>query len=182
MSSYFTPSSLIVLFNDAPSTIKSFQTLNYEGSQARVVRFTDGQDAGQVYQPDGTTVFEMPYNSTYNSNVGGTGSGDGEYYNLHSKNGWWVESITTDLNFNGFVNEFKNKEGKWFNHIDSKQRGELNEDNLEEFSIQGIGMIKATDTTPEVNPDITITLTSDNVNNPSNPAGLGNPDPGEENE
>ena len=43
-------------------------------------------------------------------------------------------------------------------------------------------MIKATDTTPQENPDITITLTSDNVNNPQNPAGLGNPDPGEENE
>ena len=33
----FTPSRLSVVLNDVPGSVKSFNTLNYEGSQARVV-------------------------------------------------------------------------------------------------------------------------------------------------
>ena len=41
VNNYFTSSQIMVLFNDSPSSIKSYRTVNYEGSQSRVVRFAD---------------------------------------------------------------------------------------------------------------------------------------------
>ena len=60
-------SSLDVIFNDSPEAVKSFATLNYEGSQARVT----------------------PWTSMLQS--------DGEYHNLTAKAGWYVDSAVTDL-------------------------------------------------------------------------------------
>tara|TARA_R110000744_G_scaffold170649_1_gene288864 strand:+ start:2225 stop:8428 length:6204 start_codon:yes stop_codon:yes gene_type:complete len=44
---------------------------------------------------------------------------DDQYYNLTNKKGWYVDLITTDQEKGG-VNEFINKEGKWFNYIKGK--------------------------------------------------------------
>ena len=41
---------------------------------------------------------------------------DNDYYNLSDKKGWFVESITTDKQL-GAIDEFIEKEGKWFNYI-----------------------------------------------------------------
>ena len=54
------------MLNDQPESVKSFNTLNYEGSQSKVTQYTS------------------------------TSPSDGEYYNLNAKTGWYVSSITTD--------------------------------------------------------------------------------------
>ena len=77
-------SSIRPIFNDVPGSVKSFSTINYEGTQSKVTQNTD--------------------------------SLDNNYYNLTNQNGWYVKSISTDLQ-EGKVNEFINKEGKWFNNI-----------------------------------------------------------------
>ena len=101
-----------LIFNDAPSSVKGFQTVKYEGTQSRVNKFS--------------TV-----------NVNGVEYTDKEYYNLTSKPGWYVSYIETDLQ-TGKIPEFINKEGKWFNFI----KGDCTEyENVDEreFSVQGIG-------------------------------------------
>ncbi len=110
-------SHIELLFNDQPGIVKSFNTLNYEGSQAR---------------------------NTVDSNTPG-GPFDAEYYNNFSKNGWYAEEIYTNLQ-NGTSLEFKNKEGKWFSKIKGEatqweHTGSTIYTNIDprEFSFQGIG-------------------------------------------
>ena len=108
-------SSLKVVLNDAPSVVKSFYTLNYEGSQSKVDQLT----SYNTYDPsswDGTfTIHGTPnYNIVTNTYV------DNEYYNDQAKNGWYVQSIRTNQE-EGSLNEFIEKEGKWFNFIKGKQ-------------------------------------------------------------
>jgi len=91
----FTNSSINVIINESPSVIKTFHTLNYEGTQSKINTFTHYFDDNNA--------------QVYNS----------EYYNLTPKKGWKVQSITTDQE-EGSINEFINKEGKWFNYIRGK--------------------------------------------------------------
>jgi len=112
----FTPSSFNVLLNDVPGSIKSFSTLNYEGSQTKVDIDLD----------------------------------DDQYFNLTAKKGWYVESVETDQE-KGDLNEFIEKEGKWFNYLkgqsvltDVNNSVIINEDgsssfDQSSFAIQGIG-------------------------------------------
>ena len=125
-------SFITVLFNDLPSVVKSFTTLNYEGSQSRIIENL----AGTKY--------------------GGVISTDNKYYNNQPELGWYVNSVTTDKQ-TGTIAEFINKEGKWFNYIIGEEtvweNGGTNEitqapitgasGNLDtkEFSTQGIGML-----------------------------------------
>jgi len=110
-------STLTAIFNESPSSIKSFGTINYEGTQAKVLENTD----------------------------------DEEYYNNIGKTGWHVESITTDQQ-EGRVQQFLNKEGKWYNNIQGLKTEWTSAEgyksavgNLDprEFSVQGIGLSKA---------------------------------------
>ena len=117
-----TYSTVSMIFNDMHSSVKNFQTIKYEGSQAKINQFT--------------TVFQ-----------GGVAYTDKEFYNLVGKDGWFVEYCESDLQ-TGFVPEFKNKEGKWFNAI----KGEcLTLDNIDqsEFTFQGIGMAEFTHSDPD---------------------------------
>ena len=142
---YFTPSSVDVMFNDIPSSVKSFTTVSYEGSQGLVRQFT----SETVYDSNGNLV------SNYIDSSGAQTLTDGEYYNLEGKKGWWVDRIITDQSSKGSVHEFKEKEGKWYNRIDGADRGEIEKKDLNEFSVQGLGYIAAT-------PESTgTTLTSD---------------------
>tara|TARA_R110002012_G_scaffold219714_5_gene391237 strand:- start:756 stop:3338 length:2583 start_codon:yes stop_codon:yes gene_type:complete len=112
----FTPSSVNVILNDASGVVKSFNTLNYEGSQAKI-RFNDE---------------------------------DNQYFNLEAKEGWYVETIETDKE-KGSLNEFIEKEGKWFNYLRGKSIETTNTNDLivnedgsssfdqGSFAIQGIG-------------------------------------------
>jgi len=80
-------SDVTLMFNDEPGSIKSFNTLNYEGTQSRITQFTT---------IDGHT--------------------DKEYHNLTAKTGWYADTVTTNLQEAENL-EFKNKEGKWFSTI-----------------------------------------------------------------
>ena len=108
-------SSVKFIFNDAPGSVKSFKTLNYEGSQARV--FLDNPDASN--NPDTDNKFE----------------------NRLAKSGWWVDSIESDLQ-SGQIKTFKNKEGKWFYNILGTETTSANLD-TKEYSVQGLGYISA---------------------------------------
>ena len=111
-----TDSSVEVILNDSPSVIKSFNTLNYEGTQSKV-------EQGSA----GTTTSGVTYN-TY------------ELYNSADKKGWTVDYIITDKQ-KGSVKEFIEKEGKWFNYIKGS-----NEVKTSELSFQGIGIVKEINT------------------------------------
>ena len=120
-----TESEIELIFNQAPSNVKSFKTINYEGSQARVNQFT-------------TTTTDDDGNS-----IGFTAN-DNEFYNLLSKDGWYVETIITNKQ-TGNVPEFIEKEGKWFNNIIGAKTFYTTKDNnnidTQEFSVQGIGFV-----------------------------------------
>ena len=94
-----TPSSFIAILNQAPGTVKTFKTINYEGSQAKI----DGLITYDTYE-SGTNIIRE-------ANIS-----DGEYYNLEDKIGWFVKDIFTNKERGG-INEFIEKEGKWFNYI-----------------------------------------------------------------
>jgi len=102
-------SDVTFVFNQEPSTIKTFKTLNYEGTQAKVDQNTN--------------------------------TDEGEYYNLTAKTGWYTEDITTDKQ-SGSLNEFIEKEGKWFNYIKGDTTTLSNLD-TGEFNVQGLGTISS---------------------------------------
>lgn len=115
-------STVDLIFNDAPSSVKGFQTVKYEGTQSRVLKFAEVTKGGVTYT-------------------------DKEYYNLTAKPGWYVSHIETDLQ-TGKIPEFINKEGKWFNAI----KGDCTElENVDEreFSVQGIGFGILTHSDPD---------------------------------
>jgi hypothetical protein len=110
-------STFEVLLNDVPGSVKSFTTLNYEGSDSKI-------DKNLL---------------------------DNDYYNLSNRKGWYVDKIHTDLE-TGTLNEFIEKEGKWFNYINGDTTTDSNLD-TSEFSVQGIGfpLVNPTDTQTEIN-------------------------------
>ena len=111
-----TESKVTVILNDVPSSVKTFATLSYEGSQSKVNK----------YKIDSTTGVDIS---------------DIEPYNLEDKLGWYVDSVITDQEV-GSLNEFIEKEGKWFNYIKGVNK-ELDKDSdFGAFDLQGIGNIK----------------------------------------
>ena len=131
-------SSITPLFNDDPSSVKSFKSIYYEGSQSKVNQLL----------------------------------ADNEYYNLKNKDGWFVESITTDMQ-EGDIDEFIEKEGKWHNFIkgiettftNASDNNGVADGNIDfnEFSIQGIGNLTSnatvqSGTVPGTGFDVNITM------------------------
>jgi hypothetical protein len=108
-------SSVRVILNNEPSTVKTFNTLNYEGTQAQILK----PSANRI-TPNNAAAWSL------SSNI----------------QGWYCEDVKTNLDI-GNVKEFIEKEGKWFNYIRGKNT--LNEftNNVEldtsRFSVQGIG-------------------------------------------
>ena len=134
-----TPSSINVLLNDEPGVVKTFKTLNYEGSQSRI----EPLNSYQIYLPgtiDPNTGVGVPNPDAPNP------LSDGQYYNLTSQDGWYVEKIETDLE-KGSLNEFIEKEGKWFNYIrgiadvSTTQGVFLGEFESSDSSFQGLGRL-----------------------------------------
>jgi hypothetical protein len=99
-------SSVNVMLNDQPGSVKSFHTLGYEGSQSKIDVNTQ----------------------------------DNEYYNLTDKPGWYVSNIETDKQV-GSLNEFIEKEGKWFNYIKGVDYNIGSTTDFEAFNIQGLGKV-----------------------------------------
>ena len=118
---YQLASSVNVVLNDTPEVVKSFNTLNYEGSDSRIEEITTAVVNGNTYN-------------------------DNEYYNLVARDGWYVNSIVTDrgksTEQHGMVNEFIEKEGKWFNYIKGDTTN-INNIDPSEMSLQGIGLPNA---------------------------------------
>ena len=106
-------SDITMIFNEMPSSVKSFNLINYEGTQARITEFSTVAQGGVNYT-------------------------DGEYYNLNSKAGWYLDTLVTDLQDAENI-EFKNKEGKWFATLKGVTSTQTNLDERE-FSVQGLGV------------------------------------------
>jgi len=116
----FKPSSLDVILNNDPSMVKVFNTLNYEGSQSKVERFTTELQKQIPLQP----------NTDYS---------DQQPHNLSSKPGWSVESIITNKE-EGCVKEFLEKDGKWYNSINRNIDLSVSADSGD-FTFQGVGVV-----------------------------------------
>ena len=131
-------SSITLVFNDNPTAVKSFNTINYEGTQAKVTQYTNVDNATSQ-----TTKDDAAGNTL-------TNLADGEYFNLTTKTGWYVDSIITNKQ-TGSVVEFKEKEGKWFGFpsgdttISSGSTMNIAE---AEFSVQGLGTATFTHSNP----------------------------------
>jgi hypothetical protein len=113
--------SFKAVLNDFSGSVKTFNTLSYEGSQSRIVQF---QEEG----------------------IGSIMFNDNQYYNLNEEDGWYAEEIITDIGKStqqeGMIDEFIEKEGKWFNYIKGKEELLVQTVNLDpnEFTFQGIGI------------------------------------------
>ena len=107
----FEPSAVTFLLNQSPEIIKSYKTLNYEGSQANVIEDVAGPIDSNVYQG---------------------------YDNLQQKDGWFVQNIYTDMQV-GSLETFVEKEGKWFNYLKGIPVTNIDQIDTSEFSFQGIG-------------------------------------------
>ena len=133
-------SRVTLLFNDSPGVVKNFNTMNYEGSQAKIRKVTGGIQ--QAYTGNISVINdEDPTTLPYLSEFVNVSQNDGQYYNLLEKKGWYVESMVTDQQ-EGAVLEFKNKEGKWFNKITGTKTVLSNVD-TSEFTVQGVGTLAA---------------------------------------
>ena len=117
---YDTPSysSITSVINQGPSTVKTFNTINYEGSQANVI------------QPISESEVTVD-----NANA---------WVSQDNILGWKCSEIKTDLDV-GSVIEFIKKEGKWFNYIKGLNQGQILD--TSKFSVQGVGIINSTDST-----------------------------------
>jgi len=161
-------SSITVLFNDRPEEVKSYMTINYEGSENRIQEFD-------------TQVANF-YNNNYESNDGlvSTSVTDGEYYNLDAQAGWYVDNITTNLQATENI-FFKNKEGKYFAYPKGSTTGfesvtvssgssvpSINEVALnkeaKDFTVQGLGNANILHSDSNAKPTIFINV-QNNVSN-----------------
>ena len=154
-------STITTIMNDNPESIKSFNTINYEGSQAKINMH---KATSNVTDAAGNNVSQA----------------DGEYYNLQAKTGWEVELLTTNEQ-TGTVPEFREKEGKWFNYIhgestvftdsgDNTLSMDSSSHNLDqhEFSLQGLGIATNVSGTSTENDKYTFTV-ANNTSTTYNP-------------
>ena len=88
----FKESTINVVLNDNPGVVKTFYTLNYEGSQGRY----DEAKSYNTYLP-GTDVVNGTYAPT-------------NFKDLYSKSGWYVVGLETDKE-KGQIRSFIEKEG-----------------------------------------------------------------------
>ena len=112
----FIESSVTPVLNSMPELVKHFNTLNYEGTQSRVNEFTTVTQDGVDYEDD-------------------------SFYNLQEKKGWYVEDIHTNKQ-EGTLNEFIEKEGKWYNYI----KGTEEHVDTAAFNFQGLGIVNNVNT------------------------------------
>ena len=104
-------STITVPFNANPQSVKTFNAMSYEGTAARITNF----------ETPSTNVYTNDYST--NNGLSSVALTDGEYYNIEDTiGGWYVESITTNLQTAGNPGstpaiEFINREGKYFGYI-----------------------------------------------------------------
>ncbi len=136
------PSVVHVLFNDMPSSVKSFKTFNYEGSIANKNKRTPDTLGIAIDAFSGSIFFDLDGNPL-EPGTQPVSTADGkdylyDYKSMFNISGWQAESVTTDLQ-EATLHDFKEKEGKWFAQIKGLKTETFNLD-VHEFSVQGIGM------------------------------------------
>ena len=138
-------STFKVTFNDLPGSVKSFNAVNYEGTQAKI---TSSLNSSEDHENASLTITDAAGNT-----VNSAASDHGDYFNLEAKEGWYVDNITTNKQ-TGTVVEFKEKEGKWFGWVSGDA---TTVDNLDEseFSVQGLGTATFTHSSPNSDADPT---------------------------
>ena len=134
-------SAVTAILNQEPSVVKSFNTINYEGSQAAIesyenVLIGNTMDVLASLDEGGEGVAFTDDATVQNS------FGDGSIDSANI-NGWSVGSIVTDSS-RGSIKEFIEKEGKWFNYIKGEQITAGSEIDTSSFSFQGLGVVSST--------------------------------------
>ena len=124
----FTESSVDVMLNENPGIIKNFNTLNYEGSQGKIDKYKQQNLFGTTNDFQPLTTFD-----------------DQQFYNVNDVDGWYVKDIITDKE-QGKIEEFIEKEGKWFNGISRFINTNINPD-TSDFTFQGIGFANEVEAT-----------------------------------
>ena len=167
----FTPSQITSIFNDEPSMIKSFHTLNYEGSQSNLNN--DGSIQGfDIITNDWE---DYPPVSALNGWYAATIKNDSGYakeftYSDPNRGGETVTAVV-EAGQMAEILEFKQKEGKWFSNIIGV-RGVYNVPegvvvdgeygtslvpsygvSHEDFSVQGLGFVSQVDMNVEYGVD-----------------------------
>ena len=99
-----------LIFNSNPFTNKRFKTILYEGTQGKIDQF------------DKTSV-----------------GSDFDVYNVNEKAGWFAETVITPTH-SGSVNEFLEKDSRWYNYIKGDAVTASNID-TSDFNVQGLGVI-----------------------------------------
>ena len=110
-------SSVNVVFNEQSESVKSFASMKYEGTQAKV---TQNVTDREYYNNENTSTIP----------------------NFLGKQGWYVESGITDLQEAGEM-EFKSKEGKYFSYMKGKPVEGASDLDSKEFSFQGIALLSS---------------------------------------
>tara|TARA_R100000700_G_scaffold23426_1_gene30260 strand:- start:5116 stop:14982 length:9867 start_codon:yes stop_codon:yes gene_type:complete len=105
-------SSIKAVLNQEPSLIKTFNTINYEGTQAYIA-----QPANAQITPNNAMAAHLA------SDIAG----------------WECPEIVTNSD-KGSIYEFIKKEGKWFNYIKGSHV-DINNVDTSLFSVQGIGVV-----------------------------------------
>lgn len=137
-------SSVNVLFNDIPTSVKSFKTLNYEGSDSR--KYTYGGTIGGTTIGDGTTLEVLKKSGYTGTQISGLTE--------TATKGWYADSITTDQQ-TGSVKFFKDKENFKFNKILGDTTTSSNID-TKELSVQGLGIPASVSVTGDNNFILTV--------------------------
>ena len=117
-------SSVDLVTNDSPNSVKGYKTLNYTGSESLEYQYqltSTGEKSYSIAQIKANDLIPDTFSTT---------------------KGWYANSVYTDLQ-EGQVKEFIDKEGKYFNYITGlstyfNTTCDTNV-NSQEFSVQGIG-------------------------------------------
>ena len=148
-------SSVNLLFNDDPTLVKNFKTLNYEGSTSREYNY-GGTIHSVAYTSGNNNLLTLDRLVELKPTNGYQDDGSTLPTSTQTTKGWYAKTITTDLQ-SGDIQEFYKKEGKWFNYIhgdvtvfDNDNTSSNNVD-TSEFSVQGI------DTLASISGDTSVT-------------------------
>ena len=119
-------STINVVLNQDPGSIKNFKSLNYEGSEAKQLSLNNLS----VNQPGGGSSINVQSGYSQSTSSSSTTA---------VSTGWSFSNITTDMQ-SGSAEYLKSKEGKWFSSISgdftSSDVASIDES---EFNTQGIG-------------------------------------------
>ena len=126
------PSSVTAVLNQDPSIVKSFSTLNYEGSRGKMLVPEDIMVTDPFTGDTDVAITQLSQINVDNAVVGISGSS--------FMQGWECSEIKTNLD-QGTVTEFIKKEGKWFNYIKGEHRN--NKLDVSDNHVQGIGIMSS---------------------------------------